>query len=144
MPKINNSRILNHLYREVPLLSCPDRKKRSTKKIAIVCHPKKKRMNRRLRVNKKIVRVPCPPPKGQQLLQGLAGAIAEAGPEGLAGALGPQGLAGIAGAIGTLGPEGLAGALGPQGLAGIAGAIGALGPEGLAGALGPQGLAGIA
>ncbi|WP_256703299.1 collagen-like protein [Paenibacillus peoriae] len=90
------------------------------------------------------MRVPCPPPKGQQLLQGLAGAIAEAGPQGLAGALGPQGLAGLAGAIGALGPEGLAGALGPQGLAGIAGAIGALGPEGLAGALGPQGLAGIA
>lgn len=90
------------------------------------------------------MRVPCPPPKGQQLLQGLAGAIAEAGPQGLAGALGPQGLAGLAGAIGALGPEGLAGALGLQGLAGIAGAIGALGPEGLAGALGPQGLAGIA
>ncbi|WP_230486271.1 collagen-like protein [Paenibacillus polymyxa] len=90
------------------------------------------------------MRVPCPPPKGQQLLQGLAGAIAEAGPQGLAGALGPQGLAGIAGALGALGPQGLAGALGPQGLAGIAGAIGALGPEGLAGALGPQGLAGIA
>ncbi|WP_233901814.1 collagen-like protein [Paenibacillus polymyxa] len=90
------------------------------------------------------MRVPCPPPKGQQLLQGLAGAIAEAGPQGLAGALGPQGLAGLAGAIGALGPEGLAGALGPQGLAGIAGAIGALGPKGLAGALGPQGLAGIA
>lgn len=81
------------------------------------------------------MRVPCPPPKGQQLLQGLAGAIAEAGPQGLAGALGPQGLAGLAGAIGALGPEGLAG---------IAGAIGALGPKGLAGAIGAAGLAGPA
>lgn len=90
------------------------------------------------------MRVPCPPPKGQQLLQGLAGAIAEAGPQGLAGALGPQGLAGIAGAIGALGPKGLAGALGPQGLAGIAGALGAAGLAGPAGPAGPAGAAGPA
>jgi len=108
----------------------------------------KEKNKKRLRVVKKIiikkiVRVPCPPPRGQQLLRGLAGAIADAGPEGLAGALGPQGLTGLVGAIGSLGPEGLAGALGPQGLAGLAGAIGALGPQGLAGALGPQGVAGL-
>jgi hypothetical protein len=124
----------------VSLLSCPDRKKRCRKKTITVCRPKGKKRKR----NKKKVRICCPPPKGQQLLQSLAGAIAEAGPEGLAGALGPQGLTGLVGAIGALGPEGLAGALGPRGLAGLAGAIGALGPEGLAGALGPQGLAGIA
>ncbi|WP_256757644.1 collagen-like protein [Cohnella sp. WQ 127256] len=109
-----------------------------------MCHPKEKKKKRRLRVIKKIVCKKCPPPNGRQLLRGLAGAIAEAGPEGLAGALGPQGAAGLVGAIGALGPEGLAGALGPQGAAGLVGAIGALGPEGLAGALGPQGLAGLA
>lgn len=90
------------------------------------------------------MRVPCPPPEGQQLLQELAGAIAEAGPQGIAGALGPQGIAGLVGAIGALGPQGIAGALGPQGIAGLVGAIGALGPEGIAGALGPQGIAGLA
>ncbi|MCM3002334.1 collagen-like protein [Paenibacillus cellulositrophicus] len=125
-------------------MSCPDKKKSCKKKTAIVCHPKEKKKKRRVIVIKKIVRVPCPPPKGQQLLKGLAGAIAEAGPQGLAGALGPQGLAGLVGAIGALGPEGIAGALGPQGIAGLVGAIGALGPEGLAGALGPQGIAGLA
>jgi hypothetical protein len=134
MPKINNSRTLNHPYREVSLLSFPDRKKRCKKKTATVCYLKEKK-KRRLRVIKKIVikkvmRVPCPPPEGQQLLQGLAGAIAEAGPGGLAGALGPQGLTGLAGAIG---------ALGPQGLAGLAGAIGAAGPVGPQGPAGPQG-----
>ncbi|MFX3631695.1 MAG: collagen-like protein [Candidatus Pristimantibacillus sp.] len=111
-----------------------DRKKRCKKKPVIVCRPKVKKKKRCL----------CPPPEGEQLLQGLAVAIAEAGPQGVAGALGPQGLAGLVGAIGALGPEGLAGALGPRGLAGLAGAIGTLGPEGLAGALGPQGLAGLA
>ncbi|MGC6588415.1 collagen-like protein [Paenibacillus sp. Dod16] len=105
-----------------------------------MCPPKGKR---RSRVIKKIVRVQCPPPEGRELLQELAGAIAEAGPQGLAGALGPQGLAGLVGAIGALGPQGIAGALGPQGLAGLVGAIGTLGPRGLAGALGPQGLAGL-
>lgn len=73
------------------------------------------------------MRVPCPPPKGQQLLQGLAGAIAEAGPQGLAGALGPQGLAGIAGAIGAAGLAGPAGAAGATGPAGATGATGAAG-----------------
>ncbi|QYR23594.1 collagen-like protein [Paenibacillus sp. sptzw28] len=117
-------------------MSCPDRKKRFKKKTV---------KRRRHWVNKKVIKkqCPCPPPTGQQLLQGLAGAIAEAGPGGLAGALGPQGQAGLVGAIGALGPEGFAGALGPRGLAGLAGAIGAIGPEGLAGALGPQGLAGL-
>lgn len=105
-----------------------------------MCPPKGKR---RSRVIKKIVRVQCPPPEGRELLRELAGAIAEAGPQGLAGALGPQGLAGLVGAIGALGPQGIAGALGPQGLAGLVGAIGTLGPGGLAGALGPQGLAGL-
>jgi hypothetical protein len=128
----------------VSLLSCPDIKKRCKKKTIIVCHPKEKRKKRRLRVIKKMVCIKCPPPRGRQLLLGLAGAIAEAGPQGLAGALGPRGLAGLVGAIGALGPEGIAGALGPQGAAGLLGAIGALGPEGIAGALGPQGLAGLA
>ncbi|WP_231392048.1 MULTISPECIES: collagen-like protein [unclassified Paenibacillus] len=135
------------------LLSCLDRKKRCKKKTIIVCPPKRKRKKCHIRIIKKIVRVKCPRTKviiknrrltGQQLLQGLAGAIAQAGPQGVAGALGPQGLAGLVGAIGALGPQGLAGALGPQGLAGLVGAIGALGPQGLAGALGPQGLAGLA
>jgi hypothetical protein len=144
MPKKTNSRTLKHLYREVSLLSCPDIKKRCKKKTIIVCHPKEKRKKRRLRVIKKMVCIKCPPPRGRQLLLGLAGAIAEAGPQGLAGALGPRGLAGLVGAIGALGPEGIAGALGPQGAAGLLGAIGALGPEGIAGALGPQGLAGLA
>lgn len=115
-------------------MSFQDRKKRCKKKTATVCYPKEKK-KRRLRVIKKIVikkvmRVPCPPPEGQQLLQGLAVAIAEAGPGGLAGALGPQGLTGLAGAIG---------ALGPQGLAGLAGAIGAAGPVGSQGPAGPPG-----
>ncbi|MGE7824159.1 collagen-like protein [Paenibacillus sp. NPDC093718] len=144
MPKTNDSRTLNHLYREVSLLSYLDRKIRCKKKTVNMCPPKGKKEKRRLRVIKKIVRVKCPPPEGRELLQELAGAIAEAGPQGLAGALGPRGLVGLVGAIGALGPGGLAGALGPQGLAGLAGAIGALGPEGLAGALGPQGIAGIA
>lgn len=139
-------------------MSCPDRKKRCEKETIVVCRPKKKKIvvcppkkkkkkKRRIRIIKKIIRIrcrQCPPPQGQQLLQGLATAIAEAGPQGVAGALGPQGLAGLVGAIGALGPQGLAGALGPQGLAGLVGAIGSLGPQGLAGALGPQGLAGLA
>ncbi|XEC97482.1 collagen-like protein [Paenibacillus tarimensis] len=125
------------------LLSSPDIKKRRKTKTIIECHPKEKKRKRRLRVIKKIVCKKCPPPKGRQLLRGLAEAIAEAGPEGLAGTLGPQGAAGLLGAIGALGPQGIAGALGPQGLAGLVGAIGALGPEGLAGALGPQGAAGL-
>ncbi|QJD82754.1 collagen-like protein [Cohnella herbarum] len=127
-------------------MSCLDRKKRCKKKTVIVCHPKRKKTKRCLRVVKKIVikKIVRVPQKGQQLLQGLAGAIAEAGPQGLAGALGPQGVAGLVGAIGTLGPQGLAGALGPQGVAGLVGAIGTLGPQGFAGALGPQGLAGLA
>ncbi|SFE62199.1 Collagen triple helix repeat-containing protein [Paenibacillus algorifonticola] len=124
-------------------MSCPDIKKRCKKKTMMVCHPKEKKKKRRLRVSKKIVCEKCPPLEGRQLLEGLAGAIAEAGPQGLAGALGPQGLAGLVGAIGALGPEGIAGALGPQGAAGIVGAIGALGAQGIAGALGPQGLAGL-
>ncbi len=124
-------------------MSYLDRKIRCTKRTVNMCHPKEKKEKRRLRVIKKIVRVQCPPPEGQELLQELAGAIAEAGPQGLAGALGPQGLAGLVGAIGALGPQGIAGALGPQGLAGLVGAIGTLGPGGLAGALGPQGLAGL-
>jgi hypothetical protein len=127
----------------VSLLGRLDIKKQFKKKTVIVCHPKGIKKKRRLRVIKKIVCKRCPPPKGRQLLRGLAGAIAEAGPEGLAGALGPQGAAGLVGAIGALGPEGIAGALGPQGAAGLVGAIGALGPEGIAGALGPQGLAGL-
>jgi hypothetical protein len=144
MPKINDSRTLNHPYREVSLLSCPDRKKRCKKKTVIVCHSKGNKKKRRLRVIKKRAIKKLCPCTGEQLLQGLAAAIAEAGPQGLAGVLGPQGLAGLVGAIGLLGPEGLAGALGPQGLAGLAGAIGAIGPAGLAGALGPQGIAGLA
>jgi hypothetical protein len=109
---------------------------------------KRKKKKRRLRIIKKrfinkILCKKCPPPAGRQLLRGLAGAIAEAGPQGLAGALGPQGLAGLVGAIGALGPEGIAGALGPQGAAGLLGAIGSLGPQGIAGALGPQGAAGL-
>nr|WP_307557280.1 bclA protein [Paenibacillus sp. V4I7] len=110
------------------MLSCPDRKKRCKKKTAIVLSKRKKK-KRRLRVIKKIVikkvvRVPCPPPEGQQLLQGLAGAIAEAGPEGLAGALGPQGLAGLAGAIGAAGPAGPPGPPGPPGPSGVPGPSG--------------------
>lgn len=132
MPKINNSRTLNHLYREVSLLSCLDRKKRCKKKIVLVCHPKEKKKKRRPRVPK----CPCSP---QQLLQGLAEALAEAGPQGVAGALGPQGLTGLVGAIGALGPQGIAGALGPQGIAGLAGALGAAGLAGPAGPAGPAG-----
>ncbi|SFA73666.1 hypothetical protein SAMN05216312_101205 [Cohnella sp. OV330] len=124
-------------------MSCPDTKKRCKKKTVIVCHPKGKKKKRRVRVDKKRVCVKCPPPEGRVLLRGLAGAIAEAGPQGLAGELGPQGLAGLVGAIGELGPQGIAGALGPQGAAGLIGAIGALGAQGIAGALGPQGLAGL-
>lgn len=124
-------------------MSYMDRKIRCIKKPVNMCHPKGKKEKRRLRVIKKIVRVQCPPPEGRELLQELAGAIAEVGPQGVAGALGPQGLAGLVGAIGALGPQGIAGALGPQGLAGLVGAIGTLGPGGLAGALGPQGLAGL-
>jgi hypothetical protein len=123
-------------------LSCPDTKKRCKRKPIIVCHPKGKKKKRR--PHKKHICIKCPPLNGQQLLSGLAEAIVEAGPQGLAGALGPQGLTGLVGAIGALGPEGLAGALGPQGVAGLVGAIGSLGPEGLAGALGPQGAAGLA
>lgn len=125
-------------------MSCPDVKKRCKKKIVKVCHPKRKTKKHRVRVAKKIVCKRCPPPEGRVLLRGLAEAITGAGPQGLAGALGPQGLAGLVGAIGELGPQGLAGALGPQGAAGIIGAIGALGPQGIAGALGPQGIAGLA
>ncbi|MUT68404.1 collagen-like protein [Paenibacillus sp. NEAU-GSW1] len=124
-------------------MSCPIIKKRCKRKPIIVCRPKGKKKKHRPRVIKKIACKKCPPPDGQQLLRELAGAIAEAGPQGLAGALGPQGLTGLVGAIGELGPEGLAGALGPQGAAGLIGAIGALGPQGIAGALGPQGLAGL-
>ncbi|WP_435164910.1 collagen-like protein [Paenibacillus glycanilyticus] len=122
-------------------LSCPDTKKRCKRKPIIVCHPKGKKKKRH--PHKKHICIKCPPLNGQQLLSGLAEAIVEAGPQGLAGALGPQGLTGLVGAIGALGPEGLAGALGPQGAAGLAGAIGSLGPQGLAGALGPQGVAGL-
>ncbi|WP_415639837.1 collagen-like protein [Paenibacillus lupini] len=123
-------------------LSCPDTKKRCKRKPIIVCHPKGKKKKRH--PHKKHICIKCPPLSGQQFLSGLAEAIVEAGPQGLAGALGPQGLTGLVGAIGALGPEGLAGALGPQGVAGLVGAIGSLGPEGLAGALGPQGAAGLA
>ena len=127
-------------------MSFPVRKKRCKKKTAIVCYPKEKK-KRRVRVIKKIVikkvmKVPCPPSEGQQLLQGLAGAIAEAGPGGLAGALGPQGLTGLAGAIGAIGPAGLAaiaGAIGPAGLAGPAGPQGETGPQGPQGEAGSQG-----
>ncbi|MFC5403234.1 collagen-like protein [Cohnella soli] len=126
------------------LLSCPDIKKRCKKKTKIVCHPKRKTKKRCFRVIRKIICKKCPPLKGRQLLRGLAGAIAEVGPQGVAGALGPQGIAGLVGAIGALGPQGIAGALGPQGAAGIVEAIGALGPQGIAGALGPQGIAGLA
>lgn len=124
-------------------MSCPDVKKRCKKKTVTVCPPKKKKKKHHVRVAKKIVCKKCPPPEGRVLLQGLAEAITEIGPQGLAGALGPQGAAGIVGAIGALGPQGIAGALGPQGIAGLVGAIGELGPQGLAGALGPQGAAGI-
>lgn len=124
-------------------MSCPDVKKRCKKKTVTVCPPKKKKKKHHVRVAKKIVCKRCPPPEGRVLLQGLAEAITEIGPQGLAGALGPQGAAGIVGAIGALGPQGIAGALGPQGIAGLVGAIGELGPQGLAGALGPQGAAGI-
>ncbi|CAM3139557.1 collagen-like protein [Paenibacillus lupini] len=123
-------------------MSCPDTKKRCKRKPIIVCHPKGKKKKRH--PHKKHICIKCPPLSGQQFLSGLAEAIVEAGPQGLAGALGPQGLTGLVGAIGALGPEGLAGALGPQGVAGLVGAIGSLGPEGLAGALGPQGAAGLA
>ncbi|NIK25481.1 hypothetical protein FHS17_004698 [Paenibacillus lupini] len=122
-------------------MSCPDTKKRCKRKPIIVCHPKGKKKKRH--PHKKHICIKCPPLSGQQFLSGLAEAIVEAGPQGLAGALGPQGLTGLVGAIGALGPEGLAGALGPQGVAGLVGAIGSLGPEGLAGALGPQGVAGL-
>lgn len=96
-------------------------------------------MKRNHRVIKKIACKNCPPPTGRQLLQGLSGAIAEAGSAGLAGALGPAGLAGLAGALGAAGPAGLAGLAGALGAAGLAGAVGATGP---AGALGPTGPAG--
>ncbi|WP_135557293.1 collagen-like protein [Paenibacillus cymbidii] len=119
------------------MLICLDRKKRCKKKTVIVCPPKGKKKKRRLAVH----RCNCSP---QQLLQGLAEAVAESGPQGVAGALGPQGLAGLVGAIGSLGPQGLAGALGPQGAAGLVGAIGALGPQGLAGLAGALGAAGLA
>lgn len=115
-------------------MRCLDRKKRCKKETVIVCHPKEKKKKRRLRV-----KCPCSP---QQILQGLAEAFAEAGPQGVAGTLGPQGLAGLVGAIGALGPAGLAGALGPQGLAGLAGALGAAGLAGPAGPAGPVGPAG--
>ncbi|MGO4108192.1 collagen-like protein [Paenibacillus sp. YAF4_2] len=124
-------------------MSSPAIKKRCKKKPIIVCHPKGNKKKRHPRLIKKNVCIKCPPLNGQQLLSGLAEAIAEAGPQGLAGALGPQGLTGLVGAIGALGPEGLAGALGPQGAAGLVGAIGSLGSQGIAGALGPQGLAGL-
>lgn len=83
------------------MLSGLKRKKRCKKITIIDCPPNGKRKLRRLQVNKKFIRVKCPRPKvivrsrklvGQQLIQGLAGAIAEAGPQGVAGALGPPDL----------------------------------------------------
>ena len=69
----------------------------------------------------------------------LYAANSAAGPQGPAGATGPQGPIGLTGAAGPQGPAGPQGATGPQGPAGNDGATGATGPAGPQGATGPQG-----
>ena len=79
--------------------------------------------------------------------QGNAGATGPQGPAGVAGATGltgPQGPAGVAGATGLTGLQGPAGAAGATGLTGLQGPAGAAGPQGPAGATGLQGPAGAA
>ena len=75
--------------------------------------------------------------------QGIAGATGPQGPIGLTGATGPQGPIGLTGATGPQGPIGLTGATGPQGPIGLTGATGPQGPIGLTGATGPQGPIGL-
>ncbi|MBB5344033.1 DNRLRE domain-containing protein [Tunturibacter empetritectus] len=69
------------------------------------------------------------------------GLLAQAGPQGPAGATGATGLQG---ATGFPGPQGVAGPTGATGSAGPAGATGASGPAGPQGAAGPTGVAGPA
>jgi Collagen triple helix repeat (20 copies) len=74
---------------------------------------------------------------------------APAGPQGLAGATGPQGPIGLTGATGATGPAGiqgpigLTGATGPAGVQGPVGLTGATGSTGTAGSAGPQGPIGL-
>lgn len=66
------------------------------------------------------------------------------GPQGPAGATGPQGDPGVQGATGPQGASGPAGATGSQGVQGQTGATGSQGTQGLTGATGPQGATGPA
>jgi hypothetical protein len=61
---------------------------------------------------------------------------APAGPQGVAGVMGPQGPIGMTGATGATGPQG------PMGLTGATGSTGAQGPIGLTGTTGPAGIQG--
>ena len=78
--------------------------------------------------------------------QGVAGAT---GPQGIQGPAGPQGatgatgLTGPVGAQGAVGPAGASGPQGIQGQTGLTGATGPQGPIGLTGATGPQGPIGL-
>jgi hypothetical protein len=81
--------------------------------------------------------------QGPQGIQGPAGTAGAQGPQGLQGPAGAAGLQGPTGPTGSQGLQGAAGAQGPQGVAGPAGAQGPQGIQGPAGAQGAQGPAGV-
>lgn len=78
-------------------------------------------------------------PAGATGPQGTPGPQGPAGPTGATGLTGAQGPAGATGATGMTGPQGLQGPAGPTGPTGATGPIGATGPQGAAGINAPIG-----
>ena len=83
-------------------------------------------------------------PAGATGPQGTPGPQGPAGPTGATGLTGAQGPTGPTGATGMTGPQGLQGPAGPTGATGMTGAQGPAGATGAAGMTGPQGVQGPA